>query len=87
MARIDVPWPIRTRPVRDITVKPVASTVDSSEDALLEAVLKAEEAVKAAEASLSNLRDRSPAAGITDTARGPAALILSGWMQAIWTAS
>ncbi len=55
LARVEVPWPPRTRPVRN--VPPQSKSTASPEDELLQAVLEAEEAVKTTEASLVKLRE------------------------------
>ncbi len=57
MARIEIPWPSRTRPARSAAVKTTAASTVSPEDDLLHAVLEADEAVKAAEASLAKFRE------------------------------
>ncbi|MEW4486538.1 c-type cytochrome domain-containing protein [Thalassoglobus sp. JC818] len=58
MARIEVPWPLRTRASRDESILPQEeASPASSEDALLQAVLEAEEAVRVTEESLAKLRE------------------------------
>lgn len=55
LAQIDLPWPGRTRPVKEVRVTAVESV--SAEDELLQAVQDAEESLKTAEAALVKLRE------------------------------
>ncbi|TWT43542.1 WD domain, G-beta repeat [Thalassoglobus neptunius] len=57
LARIEIPWPQRSRATRDESILPKEEAPPAtSEDALLQAVLEAEEAVRVTEESLIKLR-------------------------------
>ena len=55
LAQVDLPWPGRTRPVKEVSVTAVKSV--SPEEELLQAVEEAEESLKTAEAALVKLRE------------------------------
>jgi len=58
VARAEMPWPVRTRPVKEVSIPASKESVAAStEDGLLQAVIEAEEAVKRAEESLTKLRE------------------------------
>ena len=55
LAQVDLPWPGRTRPIKEVSVTAVKSV--SAEEELLQAVEDAEESLKTAEAALVKLRE------------------------------
>ncbi len=56
VARVEVPWPTRTRPIRSVASSAKPKSTASPEAELLEAVLEAEAAVRSTEESLAKLR-------------------------------
>ncbi len=60
VAKVETPWPRRTRPVKEPSIPSSnESTVGSPEEALLQAVMEAEEAVTRTEESLTKLKQNA----------------------------
>lgn len=73
VVRAEMPWPVRTRPVKEVSIPASKrASTDSTEDGLLQAVIEAEEAVKRAEESLTKLRESAARLRQVLTERNPA---------------